>query len=273
MRTRPNCQTTRPVLLLTIVLLIGKIGTGVNADLGGYDTTCTCNTVTSNVCMQYTCTSTVRSASCFSGASQIALADGTFKALSQIEIGDRVMVNENNVYEPVIAFIHAKREGLFDFLAIEVHSTLSNSSSTIFASPNHLIFDFESGEAHFAGKFRAGDRVQFIYNNQIIPSEIINIRLTKEQGYYAPLTPSGTIVVDGVVASNYATVSNHALAHQMMGFYRFWIKLTGTSTSSEQLPWMLYIMLNIEQMIRWCGGQLLMGYQIYDGIFEVSSFI
>ena len=259
------------MLLLTIALLIGSIGISVSYDNGGYDSTCTCNSVSSGVCMQYTCTTTVRSASCFSGTSQIALADGSFKSLSQIQIGDQVMINENNVYEPVIAFIHANREGLFDFLAIEVYSSLSNSSSTMLVSPNHLIFDFESRKARFAGKLRTGDQVQFIYNNKIIPGEIINIRLTKEEGYYAPLTPSGTIVVDGVVASNYASVSNHALAHQMMSFYRLWIKIMGTSTSSEQIPWMLKLMLKIEQMIRWCGGNVLIGNQMYDGLFEVSS--
>jgi hypothetical protein len=271
MRTDTNYKTFQPILLLSIALLTGQIGISLGYDNGGYDSTCTCNSVSSSVCMQYSCTTTVRYASCFPSVSQIVLADGTFKSLSQIEIGDQVMVSENNVYEPVIAFIHAKREGLYDFLAIEVYSSLSNSSSTLFVSPNHLIFDFQSGEARFAGKFRVNDRVQFIFNAKIVPGEIINIKLIKEQGYYAPLTPSGTIVVDGVVASNYATVSNHALAHQMMGFYRMWIKFMGASTSSEQIPWMLQIMSNIEQIVHWCGGHVLIGNHIYDGTFEVTS--
>ncbi len=79
-------------------------------------------------------------------------------------------------------------------------------------SPNHLIFDFDSGEPRFAGKFQVGDRVQFIENNDTVPGLIISIDLTKQQGYYASLTPLATIVTDGVVASNYATISNHALA-------------------------------------------------------------
>ena len=74
---------------------------------------------------------------------------------------------------------------------------MSNLSSTVFISANHLIFDFDSGKSVFAGKLHVGDRVQFIDNNEIVPGEIIHIELTKQQGYYAPLTPSGTIVVNG----------------------------------------------------------------------------
>ncbi|CAF5173000.1 unnamed protein product, partial [Rotaria magnacalcarata] len=121
--------------------------------------------------------------------------------------------------------------------ALQIQSVVSNLSSTILVSANHLIFDYDSGEARFAGKLRVGDRVQFIDNSEIVPGEIVHIQLTKQEGYYAPLTPSGTIIIDGVVASNYATVSNHALAHQIMGIYRWWIDLVGGSKWSEEIPW------------------------------------
>ncbi|CAF0856523.1 unnamed protein product [Adineta steineri] len=220
----------------------------------GYEQICNCVSATSDVCMQYSCTLSAQRASCFSGSSIITLADGTNKPLSHIQIGDKVLVNQQNIYEPILSFIHAKSDGLFSFLAIQIQSTKSNLSSTIFVSPNHLVFDFDSGKALFAGKFHVGDRVQFIDNNEIVPGEIVNIELTKQEGYYAPLTSSGTIVVNGVVASNYATVSNHELAHQVMGIYRWWIGLFGGSLLNEDIPWMLQIMLYIEQTLRWCSG-------------------
>ena len=223
----------------------------------GYDIACNCVSVTGSICMQYDCQLTAKEPSCFPGFSQVTLSDGTFKSIANIQIGDKVLVNQNNVYEPVSSFIHAKREGLFSFLAINVQSLVSNSSSTLFVSDNHLIFDFDSGEARFAGKFHIGDRLQLIENNQIVAGEIVSIQSTRQQGYYAPLTPSGTIVIDGIVASNYATVSNHVLAHQAMSIYRWWIDLVGGSKWSEEIPWMLQIMLYIEQIIRWCGYQTL----------------
>ncbi|CAF4382997.1 unnamed protein product, partial [Rotaria socialis] len=209
----------------------------------------------------------------FPGSSQLILEDGSFKALSAATIGDRVLVNKDNAYEPIIGFIHAKREDLFEFLAIEVQSAGSNLTSTLLVSCNHLIFDFDSGDARFAGKFRVGDRVQMLHNDQILPGEVIKVKLTKQQGFYAPLTKSGTIVVNGVLASNYATVSNHALAHRVMGIYRWWISLFGASASSEHLPWLMEALMSVEKMIRWCSGQVLTGSHIYDGVFEVSTII
>ncbi|CAF1466224.1 unnamed protein product [Rotaria sordida] len=95
------------------------------------------------------------------------------------------------------------------------------------------------------------------------PGEIISIQVTKQQGFYAPLTPSGTIVVNKILASNYATVSNHVLAHQMMGIYRWWISLVGGSQSTERIPWILQVMQSVEKMIRWCGRLILTGIDIY----------
>jgi hypothetical protein len=206
--------------------------------------------------MQYICSTTIRRASCFPGSSQIALEDGQFKALSDIKIGDQVLVNEHDVYEPVIAFIHAEHDELFGFIAVDVQSTVSNSSSTIFISSDHLVFDFDFGNARFAKSFRIGDRVQLVENAQIVPGKIIGIRQIKQKGFYAPLTPSGTIVVDGVLCSNYALVENHALAHKAMGIYRWWIGLVGPSASSNRIPWMLQIMYSLEKFVRLGGGNI-----------------
>ena len=221
---------------------------------GNFHVTCMCDSIVSNVCGNYTCKipDMTFDYSCFPGRSQVTLPNGRLKQLSQLRIGDLVMVNQKHAYEPILTFIHVNKQQLFSYLAMDIYSTLSNTSSTLFVSSNHLIFDYDSGEARFAGKFRVGDRLQFIQNNRITLGEIKNIELRQEQGYYAPLTPSGTIVIDGIVASNYASVSNHALAHRAMGLYRWWIKWMG-STVSEDIPWMLHGMLYVEQIARWCG--------------------
>lgn len=236
-----------------------------------YNTNCICTDVTQNVCMMYTCTSIEQTMPCFSGISQITLADGSYKLLSEAKIGDRVLVNKDNIYEPIIAFIHAKQDGFFDFLAIKIQSTMSNTTYNLFVSANHLIFDFDLKDTRFAGQFRISDRVQLIENNQIVQGEIIDIRLTKQQGFYAPLTPSGTIVVNGILSSNYATVSNHLLAHQVMGIYRFWIRYFGTPASNESIHWLLILLMYVEKIIRWFGVHTLMHNYYYDGVFQIST--
>ncbi|CAF1381881.1 unnamed protein product [Rotaria sp. Silwood1] len=145
--------------------------------------------------------------------------------------------------------MHGEREGLFGFLAIDVQSTVSNSSSTIFISSHHLMFDFEFGNARYAKSFHVGDQVQLIETAQVVSGKIINIRPIKQKGFYAPLTPSGTIVIDGVLCSNYAIVENHALAHKVMSIYRWWINLVGAPVLSNRLPWVLQVMYNVEKMM------------------------
>ncbi len=60
----------------------------------------------SNLCMKYTCTTTIRSSSCSAGSSQVILENGQTKALADVQIGDRVMVNKHNTFEPIASFIH-----------------------------------------------------------------------------------------------------------------------------------------------------------------------
>ncbi|UJR06741.1 hypothetical protein I4U23_011030 [Adineta vaga] len=259
------------MICLVLMFLVSANEMGVDAQ-HYYDTTCSCNSMLSSGCMSYSCKSTYKM-SCFAGSSQVTLEDGTFKLISDVKINDRVLVDKQNLYEPIIGFIHSKREGLFDFLAIDVQSDVSNVSTTIYVSANHLIFDFDSDQARFAGNFRIGDQMKLVHHYQIVPGKVTNIRLMKREGYYAPMTPSGKIVVDGVLASNYATVSNHALAHQVMGIYRTWIRLVGSSTSNEQLSWMLQIMMYVEKIFQWSGGNSLINNHIYDGKFEVTSII
>jgi hypothetical protein len=58
--------------------------------------------------------------------------------------------------------------------------------------------------------YKISDQLQVISNEGSIQNgTIMNIQLIKSQGYYAPLTQSGKLVVDGIVVSNYATVTNH----------------------------------------------------------------
>lgn len=46
------------------------------------------------------------------------------------------------------------------------------------------------------------------------PAHVIHIDTVKRSGTFAPFTPTGDIVVSGLVASNYATIYNE----QMVGF-------------------------------------------------------
>jgi hypothetical protein len=244
-----------------------------------YDSTCNCASVSSNgyVCLQYTCVSTQRTVKCFPGRSVVRTENGLTKSLSNLTIGERVLVrNKENqlIYEPIEGFIHSKRQGLFDFLLIHLKFDDQQTTRTsLFISPNHLIFlanDTELKSAIFAGQLRRNDRINYFHKNRLISAIIENIYLTKEEGYYAPLTPSGTIIIDNVLVSNYATVNNHHLAHNVMQIYRWWIYIFGVIESNENIHWMLKSM---ERIVQWYGIENFGQSSLYNGVFQVSNLI
>jgi hypothetical protein len=136
-------------------------------------------------------------------------------------------------------------------------------------SSDHLIFRFNQTKPIFAGHLKIGDQLQIISKHGLIQAgSILDIRLIKSQGFYAPLTRSGKLVVDGIVVSNYATVANHQLAHLVMQPYRWWINLTNSSSFSENIHWYCQFLYNIvEQINKW-----LFSIDLYDGNFIVSNF-
>ena len=62
---------------------------------------------------------------------------------------------------------------------------------------------------------------------EILPGKVIRIEEIISQGFSAPLTRSGTIVVNHLVSSNYAEARNHHLAHLGMQPYRWWRNIFG----------------------------------------------
>ncbi len=243
-----------------------------------YDSTCNCASVSTNgnVCMQYTCSSTP-TRSCFPGRSLVLIKNGSKKSLSNLKIGEHVLVlNKNNqlIYEPIRGFIHLKRTDLFDYLLIKIKlDDHMNTSTSLYISTNHLIFfanDTELNSAVFAGQLRPKDRIKYFYKNELISAKIERISLTKEEGYYAPLTPSGTIIIDNILVSNYATINNHHLVHSVMQIYRWWIDLFGSIDNNENIHWILKIMENI---IQWYGIEQFKETSWYNGVFEVSNLI
>lgn len=265
-------QHTGIIHRILIVFMLFATHPGIKFVSGQYDTSCTCDSVSSSVCIKYTCSITQKSSSCFPGSSHVQLKDGTLKRLEDVEIDDDVIVGQNRTSEPLLTFIHAKREGLFTFLAMKIKSAVSEKSSTLYVSPNHLIFDFDSKQARFASTFHTGDRVEYIDQDTIVPGEVVAIGLTKKEGFYAPLTSSGKIVIDNVVASNYATVSNHELAHKTMVLYRWMLELFGgQATWGSDVPTILQFLLDITGSVQNTIVGMFLNTQLHDGTFQVSS--
>eukprot|EP00928_Gymnodinium_smaydae_P006211 TRINITY_DN12176_c0_g1_i1.p1 TRINITY_DN12176_c0_g1~~TRINITY_DN12176_c0_g1_i1.p1 ORF type:complete len:345 (+),score=45.19 TRINITY_DN12176_c0_g1_i1:91-1125(+) len=148
--------------------------------------------------------------SCFPGEATVQIYGSTFpRAMDDLKEGDKVLVG-SSTYEPVIGFLHTLRGSSSNsYLAI------AHERGVFRASANHLVFT--SGSDKRVADLEAGDLL--IVNGEL--SRVLSVyEETTTAGMYAPLTASGRIVVDGVLASTYAGMASgpkmpHAMMHTL----------------------------------------------------------
>lgn len=186
----------------------------------------------------------VEKGGCFPGWARVTVAGGMQKSLSSLVTGDRVMALSETgqvVFSQVLLFLHQDQESRSTFLSLE-----TEDGHRLAVTPNHLVFlaphcrlDISEYQAHFASRAKRGDCVLIhTAEGQVRPSPIISVSVEESLGVYAPLTEAGTVFVDGVLASSYALVEDHRLAHWAFGPVRllssFNQLLWGETTKEEQ---------------------------------------
>ena len=63
-------------------------------------------------------------------------------------------------------------------------------------------------------------------SSHIQSTQVNSIDTVRKQGVYAPMTQCGTIVVDNVLASCYASYPSHTIAHAIMAPLRIYYNIT-----------------------------------------------
>lgn len=156
---------------------------------------------------------------CFPGSSTFVDRWGWRKEMHSLQIGEKVQVVSNgSIYlEPVISFIHREQEKLQEFLSI---TTTNNRNLKI--TEDHLLFVEKNGlpQAIPARGVKIGDKVYVKQNELIGTGTDKDISIVYEKGVYAPVTSSGTILINDVHTSCYFDVLSHEWSHRAMGFVR-----------------------------------------------------
>jgi len=195
---------------------------------------------------------------CFPGDSTVVLRDRGSVSMRDVQIGDRVMSATQSVadnswelsFDRVIGFIHADTEIEADVLRIQ------HALGTVELTGNHIIFSATDSDCAgvLAEDLRVGDRVLAPWiDGTVVPSEVRAITRLRRKGLFAPLLVSGTLLVDGTVASCYAMPKNisgsdlfhrlsvvsggsgpHAVAHALFLPLRLYL-LAATPPSCPQL--------------------------------------
>eukprot|EP00092_Neocalanus_flemingeri_P071049 GFUD01087279.1.p1 GENE.GFUD01087279.1~~GFUD01087279.1.p1 ORF type:complete len:286 (-),score=37.20 GFUD01087279.1:79-936(-) len=172
----------------------------------------------SSSCNRNPRTGECESSGCFPGSSVLTLRSGIRKNMTEIQIDDEVLVHGLGIFQPILGFLDLNHGKETDFIHIK-----TNMSTAISLTPSHIIFTQSTEEGKmikkYAGKVMLGD---VIFNaEQGKNAEVIKISKFSSVGYYAPLTKSGTLVVDGYLASCYASYP-HWVAHTALYPARTW---------------------------------------------------
>lgn len=117
---------------------------------------------------------------------------------------------------------------------------------TITVTPSHLLLLASADEwrESFASNVEVGDVLLTRGPAGVMrPSIVVRKSYVSKRGVYAPLTKAGTIIVDDALASCYAMVNSHSLAHTAMAPLRWMSSWSGSRESAQGVHWyanMLY---------------------------------
>lgn len=154
--------------------------------------------------------------------------------MSHLQIGDRVLsLNSkgNLEYSEVMIFMHRSPQLKSKFLRLTMTSGIN-----ITITPSHLILRWQKPNTTllheavpvYAQNIQIKDQLLIhghTKEKQLYVDTVIKIETVYETGVYAPLTVTGTIIVNDVVASCYAVMNSQRLAHLSFAPIRIYNRL------------------------------------------------
>lgn len=157
-----------------------------------------------NLCSQNVCLAAP--GQCFPGESMVTVKGVGAIPMQSLRSGDQVL-SKTGAFEPVLGFLHVTGANeVSNFLSVK------HSSGQLRVSPHHVVF-VENGDK-LAIDLVAGDKLYVAEESGVVAREVLSVTQSSgRSGMFAPMTPSGTVVVDGVAASNYASYAHVWFPH------------------------------------------------------------
>lgn len=153
---------------------------------------------------------------CFAANDLVTLQNGQTKQMKDLKVGDKVLtINKNKqlVFDKVYGFLHREVDKDAKFLQIHLEGGRVLTLTSL-----HMLYKAVGNSQSVvpAYKISTGDRLFVVSENGIEIQAVSSITEIELKGIYAPVTYSGRIVVDGVLASCYAehdNMDNQKIAH------------------------------------------------------------
>ncbi|KAJ3367343.1 hypothetical protein GGF31_007595 [Allomyces arbusculus] len=146
---------------------------------------------------------------CFPGSAHVEVWGHGRVAMRDLAMGDIVRVHEDR-WEPIVGWYDHDASVTRTFLALDFARLDGSLLSTVTMTPNHLVFIVagDSGAQYSTAACQAqhvhvGDKVWDAESHIFV--DVVAIRNVTCRGVYSPVPAcSGTLIVDGVLASVYA---------------------------------------------------------------------
>ena len=154
---------------------------------------------------------------CFSGDATVQVEQKGLTAMKDLQMGDYVLTDAApQKYEPVYSFGHYEKNWDADFIQLKTAQT------SLELTANHLVYLHGQRSPIRADKVQVGDAVQTTTtgSNHVV---VTKISMVQKRGLYMPLTPSGKIVVNGILSSSYVSIEDDAPAIVQHPLLQFWL--------------------------------------------------
>jgi len=142
---------------------------------------------------------------CFSGTSRVKTERREIP-IGKLRLGDKVLTytpEKGAHYTEFLGWLDRAASAGGEFLKI-----WTNSSSIVLTG-NHVIFRLSAVdgglESVFADQIEEGDRLVSWKGSGVREESVVAVELAREKGIWTPLTMEGTLLVDGLLASSYAS--------------------------------------------------------------------
>ena len=159
------------------------------------------------------------SGGCYPGSAIIYDSNSRARRIESLQVGDKVLVITNNGIQSdsVITFIHRQPEVVEAFLKI-----VTTEEKILLITADHLLFVELMGQATAipARDVKIGATVYVRGSHGSETDLVQSISTVYEKGAYAPVTLSGTILVNDVHTSCYFDVLSHEWSHRAMSIAR-----------------------------------------------------
>jgi len=196
-----------------------------HADVGSYLHMKSRTKITNQICtceqeFELTASTITTTEACFWAGNEVQTLERGVVKISQLEIGEHVQSigADGTIYFSEVLLHMDSVNGFTTFIRVT-----TKSGKRLMLTPNHLIH-IKGSSPKFASSLQIGEEVWVIESSTVVPDIIISTEQVFDKGANSPLTESGSIVVNDILASCYAAHNNHDAIHMFLAPLRIYLR-------------------------------------------------